>query len=59
MSGECLCGAFARPDELVEIRYHFPEVAQRIDELQVRAVAQQPDLFSLCWSCGNEEQSRE
>ncbi len=37
MSGECLCGAFAKPSELVEIAYHFPEVAARIRALEARA----------------------
>lgn len=28
MSGECLCGSFAKPGELEEIRFWFPEVAE-------------------------------
>ena len=31
ISGECLCGCFARPDELDEIRFFFPETAARIE----------------------------
>lgn len=34
MSGECLCGSFAKPGELEEIRLWFPDVAAEIDELQ-------------------------
>lgn len=34
MSGECLCGAFARKEELVELEHHFPETAAEIHELQ-------------------------
>lgn len=34
MSGECLCGAFARPGELVEIESHYPETAARIRRLE-------------------------
>lgn len=34
MSGECLCGAFARPGELEMIREHSPETAAEIDTLQ-------------------------
>ena len=34
MSGECLCGAFARPNELEEIRFWFPNVAAEIDALE-------------------------
>ena len=37
MSGECLCGAFAHPGELEEIRYHYPHVAAHIDTLQHKA----------------------
>lgn len=29
-SGECLCGAYARPDELAELDFFYPEVAERI-----------------------------
>lgn len=34
MSGECLCGAFAKPNELDEIRYWYPDVAAEIDQLE-------------------------
>lgn len=34
MSGECLCGAFAKEGELEEIRFWFPEVAAEIEELE-------------------------
>lgn len=38
MSGECLCGAFARGrEELDEIALWFPDVAARIERLQMRA----------------------
>lgn len=36
MSGECLCGAFARPQELEEVAEWFPEVAEQIAELERR-----------------------
>ena len=39
MSGECLCGAFAKPNELEEIRFWFPEVAAEIDQLEAEARA--------------------
>jgi 3'-phosphoadenosine 5'-phosphosulfate sulfotransferase (PAPS reductase)/FAD synthetase len=38
MSGECLCGAFARPGEIEEIRAWFPETAERISQLELRVV---------------------
>lgn len=37
MSGECLCGAFAQPNEIVTIERHFPRVAQQIHELEIEA----------------------
>lgn len=36
-SGECLCGALSRREELVEIAGWYPEVAQRIYALEKRA----------------------
>jgi len=33
MSGECLCGAFAKPGELDEIRYWYPKAADEIDRI--------------------------
>jgi len=37
MSGECLCGAFARPGELDEIGFFYPHVKERINELEHKA----------------------
>ena len=37
MSGECLCGAFAKPDEIEQIRFFYPETARRIEELEAKA----------------------
>lgn len=39
MSGECQCGAFAKPNELAEIALWFPETARRIEALQLRVEA--------------------
>lgn len=39
MSGECLCGAFARPGEIKELELWFPEVAERIHALEREANA--------------------
>lgn len=33
MSGECFCGAFARPNEIAMIRKYAPDVAEEIDRL--------------------------
>lgn len=34
MSGECLCGAFAKPNELETIRFWYPHVAAELEQLQ-------------------------
>lgn len=47
MSGECLCGAFARPGELEEIRLFYPDVAARIDALADQA--RQAGLPACVW----------
>ncbi len=39
MSGECLCGAFARPGQKEEIRFFYPETAAYLDELEVKVKA--------------------
>lgn len=39
MSGECLCGAFAKKEELIEIEISFPETAAEIHALQRDAEA--------------------
>jgi 3'-phosphoadenosine 5'-phosphosulfate sulfotransferase (PAPS reductase)/FAD synthetase len=39
MSGECLCGAFASPGELEEIRFWYPKAAAEIDRLAERCRA--------------------
>jgi 3'-phosphoadenosine 5'-phosphosulfate sulfotransferase (PAPS reductase)/FAD synthetase len=39
MSGECLCGAFAKPGELDEIGYWYPEVAAEIRALEAEVRA--------------------
>lgn len=66
-SGECLCGALARPQELDEIGFWYPEVARRIHALeqqcharglpsrwgstQVRPVDPGQQWLPLCQSC--------
>lgn len=53
MSGECLCGAFAKPGELDEIGFWYPEVAAEIHalEAEVRA-AGHPEAYCT-WGHGN------
>lgn len=39
MSGECLCGAFAKPGEIKELELWYPEVAARIHSLEEKVAA--------------------
>lgn len=39
MSGECLCGAFAKPGELDEIEFFYPQAAKPLRELERQAQA--------------------
>lgn len=39
MSGECLCGAFAKPGELDEIEFFYPQTAYRIRSLEKQVEA--------------------
>lgn len=39
MSGECLCGAFAKPGELKEIEFFFPDVGLRLRALEAKVRA--------------------
>lgn len=39
MSGECICGAFAKHEEMIEIEMHFPETAAEIHALEREAEA--------------------
>lgn len=34
MSGECLCGAYAKPGELARLREHYPDTAAKIEALE-------------------------
>ncbi|MFE3583727.1 hypothetical protein [Streptomyces vinaceus] len=37
MSGECLCGAYAKPGELDEIEFFYPETAAKLRALEEQA----------------------
>lgn len=47
MSGECLCGAFSKPGEFEWIKMWYPDVATRIENLQM--VAKQQGVVSDTW----------
>lgn len=58
MSGECLCGAFAKPGELEEIGFWFPEVKAEIQQLMadVRAAGHPEPLCT--WGHGRGQRSK-
>lgn len=49
MSGECLCGSFAKPDELKEIALWYPATAARIRSLeaQVKSAGQKACVWGV------------
>lgn len=59
MSGECLCGAFAKEDELDEIRFWYPNVAAEIEALEadVRAAGIKPPFCR--WGHGKGKPTQE
>jgi 3'-phosphoadenosine 5'-phosphosulfate sulfotransferase (PAPS reductase)/FAD synthetase len=58
MSGECLCGAFAKPGELEEIRAWFPEVAAEIDAIQEEVRQAGISGRRACWGHGGGKASK-
>jgi len=60
MSGECLCGAFAKPGELDEIDFWFPEMAAQIHELENDVRAAGHEEWKCKWGHGGrgEEPSK-
>lgn len=50
MSGECLCGAYAKPLELLDIEAAYPEVAERIRDLERRVAAK--GIAACKWGAG-------
>lgn len=58
MSGECLCGAFAKPGELDEIGLWFPEVVEHIHELEAKARAAGVPEQHCRWGWGADRKER-
>jgi 3'-phosphoadenosine 5'-phosphosulfate sulfotransferase (PAPS reductase)/FAD synthetase len=58
MSGECLCGAFARKGELDEIGFFFPGVRAQIEglEAEVRAAGHAEPRCRWGWGANSKEQ---
>lgn len=57
MSGECLCGSFAKPGELDEIGMFFPEVKAEIERLQAEVRQVHPEPYGT-WGHGSGARSR-
>lgn len=58
MSGECLCGAFAKAGELEEIAWWFPEAAAEIRKLEATAEELGLEHCKWGWGAGKERASR-
>lgn len=52
ISGDCLCGAFARDGEYDAIRFHYPAVAKRLDLLGERIKERHPKRCQWGWGSG-------
>lgn len=49
ISGDCLCGAFAREDEEAAVRFHYPEIAARFDGLGEEIKTTHPKRCKWGW----------
>lgn len=58
MSGECLCGSFAKPGELDEIGMWFPEVRAEIQALEQEVVAVGHPAERCRWGWGADRKVR-
>lgn len=59
MSGECLCGAFAKKDELAQIGMFYPGTAAEIRALEAEVFTARPDLGERCaWGWGAYRKDR-
>lgn len=58
MSGECLCGSFAKKNELEEIGYWYPETRAEIEELQEAVRAAGFTGNKGCWGHGQGRASK-
>lgn len=58
MSGECLCGSFAKPGELKQIRDWFPDTAAIIDEIAAATTAAGHVVPYNTWGHGQGTRSR-
>jgi 3'-phosphoadenosine 5'-phosphosulfate sulfotransferase (PAPS reductase)/FAD synthetase len=59
MSGECLCGAFAKPGELEEVGWWFPEVKEHITNLEAKVKAAGHQEPRCRWGWGSEKRAKQ
>lgn len=53
ISGDCLCGAFAKEGELDAVRFHYPEIGKRFDAITERIKETHPKR--CVWGWGNSQ----
>lgn len=51
ISGDCLCGAFAREDELAAVEFHYPEIGARFAALKEQLKDRCPKRCEWGWGC--------
>jgi phosphoadenosine phosphosulfate reductase len=51
ISGDCLCGAFARETEPAALAHHYPNIWKRIEELQAKVKPLHPTRWQWGWGC--------
>lgn len=57
ISGDCLCGAFARPDEREAIAYWYPEINARFNALESQ-LDQTKESSKWGWGCNRKPRAR-
>ncbi|MFI6368294.1 phosphoadenosine phosphosulfate reductase family protein [Nocardia sp. NPDC050630] len=58
MSGDCLCGAFAKPGELEEIRWWYPDTGAELDDIAAAVTAAGHRAPYNRWGHGSGRRSR-
>lgn len=56
ISGDCLCGAFAREGEDEALRFWYPEMAQYLDDLRCLVPAEKPCQWG--WGCKSKRKAK-
>lgn len=57
ISGDCLCGSFARNDELAAVKYYYPDIAARFEALSDHIKEKFPKRCQWGWGSGPREKS--